>query len=122
MSTFSSDRALYEDFVKCDSTVYDEEAVRNSIRNILLTPVGTMPGLPEFGSRLMEIPFSQNDMTTQIIMSRIVYEALSRWEKRIVFTGVTCETKGNKLEVIINYYYVNSTMKSKLSLGFLELS
>ena len=63
--TFSSDERLYEDFNTPEKTVFDEEAIKNSIRNILLTPIGTMPGKPDFGSRLLEDPFNQNDVSNK---------------------------------------------------------
>ena len=75
MSTFSSFDKLYEDFVKPNSTVFDENAIKNSITNILLTHRGKMPGRPTFGSRIMQIPFSQNDEITKVLLKRIIEEA-----------------------------------------------
>lgn len=118
--TFSSNEKLYEDFVTPDSTVFDEKAIGNSIRNILLTPLGSMPGKPEFGSRLLEIPFSPNDSTTRILATRVVYEALVRWEKRIIFLGLKVTQKENIIRLDIKYRFRDSTLTGTLGINLLQ--
>ena len=59
--------------------MFDEKAIHNSIKNILLTRIGSMPGKPTFGSRIMEIPFNQNDEVTHALLKQIIEEALKQW-------------------------------------------
>lgn len=118
--TFSSKDKLYEDFKTPDTTVYDTEAIKNSIKNILLTPVGTMPGKPDFGSRLLEIPFSQNDLSTKILVARVVYEALVRWEPRIFFTGLDIKQCDNRMNIKIGYRFRDSTLSGSVALDIFE--
>lgn len=118
--SFSSDEKLYEDFIKCDETVFDEKAIGNSIRNILLTPLGSMPGKPEFGSRLLEVPFSPNDDSTRILATRVVYEALVRWEKRIIFLGLVIHQKENTIKLNIKYRFKDSSFTGSLGLDLLQ--
>lgn len=121
MSTFSSFDKLYEDFVKPDSTVFDENAIKNSITNILLTHRGKMPGRPTFGSRIMQIPFSQNDEITKVLLKRIIEEALVAWENRIKFNDVeVIENKENKLVADIKYYFKDTGMNGSVSITLLE--
>ena len=112
---------LYEDFVKPNSTVFDENAIKNSITNILLTHRGKMPGRPTFGSRIMQIPFSQNDEITKVLLKRIIEEALVAWEDRIKFNDVEIiENKENKLVADIKYYFKDTGMNGSVSITLLE--
>lgn len=118
--TFSSNEKLYEDFVKCNETVFDEKAIGNSIRNILLTPLGSMPGKPDFGSRLLEVPFSPNDSSTRILATRVVYEALVKWERRIIFLGLKVTQKENTISLDIKYRFRNSSFTGVLGINLLQ--
>lgn len=121
MSTFSSSDKLYEDFLTPKSTIFDENAIKNSIRNILRTNIGDMPGRPTFGSRLLEIPFSQNDSTTKLALQRLIAECLSKWEKRIVLTNITFpDTAYNNLIVKIDFYFIDASLNSTVSVSLLE--
>lgn len=121
MSTFSSFDKLYEDFMKPDTTVFDESAIKNSITNILLTHKGKMPGRPTFGSRIMQIPFSPNDDITHTLLKRIVKEALVAWETRIEFDDVDIiESKENKLVANIKYRFKDTGMNGSVSITLLE--
>ena len=64
--TFSNNTKLYEDFVTANTTNFDENAIKNAVRNILLTNKGSMLGRPDFGSRLLSVPFNMNDELTNI--------------------------------------------------------
>lgn len=119
--TFSSYTNLYEDFLKADATVFDEKAIHNSIRNILLTRIGSMPGKPTFGSRVMEIPFNPNDSVTHILLKQIVEEALKTWENRITFRDVEIlANEVNSLEVKIVYKYKDSGLSGSIQLDLFK--
>lgn len=121
MGTFSSDYKLYEDFVYSDKTNFDEFAINNSIKNILLTRVGSMVGNAEFGSRIMEVPFNMNDSITHIILKRVIMEALTRWEKRIVFKDVEISrNNANTIDLKIHYYYKDASINSSVSISILN--
>lgn len=118
--TFSSTEKLYEDFVTPDKTVFDEEAIKNSIRNILLTPIGTMPGKPDFGSRLLEVPFEHNDDSTRILVTRVVYEALVKWEQRVKFLGLNITQKENTIDIKIIFRFVDSSLTGSINIDLLQ--
>ena len=103
------------------ASAYDENAIKNSITNILLTHRGKMPGRPTFGSRIMQIPFSQNDEITKVLLKRIIEEALVAWEDRIKFNDVEIiENKENKLVADIKYYFKDTGMNGSVSITLLE--
>ncbi len=76
--------ALNQD-IKLD---YDEEAINNSIENILTIRKGEIPGRPEFGSTLQTFLFELMDDITFAGMEQAVYEALIEFEPRIRVTNV----------------------------------
>lgn len=119
--TFSSKTNLYEDFIASDKTNFDENAIKNAVRNILLTHKGSMPGRPTFGSRILEVPFNLNDYATQILIKRLVYEALKKWEKRIILTNISFPVNSyNDLVVKIDYYFRDASLKASVSVSLLE--
>ena len=56
----------------------DIEAVKNSVKNIILTPRGTRPFFPEFGTRVSRFLF---ELASPITASQIKDEILSGVEK-----------------------------------------
>lgn len=70
----------------------DVEHIRQSVRDILVTPVGSRLARREYGSLMADlIDEGQNEVTKLRVMAA-TYSALSRWEPRIRLTGVTIET------------------------------
>ena len=70
-----------------------EAHLRQSIRRIIMTPIGTYPLEPEFGSRVPElVDMPMTDETILLINSSIV-EALYRWEERIESVEVMLDTE-----------------------------
>lgn len=120
MSTFSSSTKLYEDFIAPNETVYDVEAIKNSIKNILLTPIGTMPGKPRFGSRFLEVPFNQNDSSTKLLITRVIYEAIVENEQRIKLLSVDITPAQNGVSVKINFRFRDSSISGSVSLDLLQ--
>ena len=119
--TFSSYYNLYEDFLKANTTVFDEKAIHNSIKNILLTRIGSMPGKPTFGSRIMEIPFNQNDEVTHTLLKQIIEEALKQWEHRVTFKEVEIVVNEvNSLTAKIYYKYKDSGLQGSVELDLIK--
>ncbi|MDX6912264.1 GPW/gp25 family protein [Hafnia paralvei] len=68
------------------------EHVRQSIRDILLTPVGSRVARREYGSLLPElIDWPQNDAVKLQVMAAS-YTAISRWEPRIQLQSIQINT------------------------------
>lgn len=118
--TFSNNTKLYEDFVTSNTTNFDENAIKNAVRNILLTNKGSMLGRPDFGSRLLSVPFNMNDELTNILIRRLVYEALKKWEKRIDFTNIDIINSYNNITVKIDFHFKDASLNSSVSVSLLE--
>lgn len=99
--------ALYTDFNNLSDTVTDAKAINNAIKNILFTPLGSMPGKPTFGSNLHQLLFAPLDHITKNLAKRYTREALRRWEDRIVVTNVDVKDipEYNRLIISIDYRY-----------------
>ena len=87
------------------------------IHESILQILGTRPGerfiRPEFGSRLKDLVFEPNDAVLKGLVRHYVLEAIERWEKRVVLTGVsfdeTPETIDQNLLLVRIHYRVIAT-------------
>ena len=57
--------------------------IKESIKDILLTPLGSRVMLPEYGSRLLELIDRKVDDEFRADLACYVIEAVERWEKRV---------------------------------------
>ena len=96
---------LYTDLKSPSYASYNIEAINNSIRNILTTQKGSIEGMPEFGSRLNELVFSQIDHITVDLMKNLIQEALRQWEDRIIISDIVISSvpEYNRLIASISY-------------------
>jgi len=68
---------------------YDEEAIKNSIINILNTIPGERFLVPEFGANLLDLVFQPiSDITANLIGTRI-FDAIDRFEPRIQIQNIS---------------------------------
>ncbi|MGL5005804.1 GPW/gp25 family protein [Plesiomonas sp.] len=71
------------------------EHIRQSVRDILLTPVGSRIARREYGSLLPELlDWPQNDAVKLQVMAAS-YTAISRWESRIQLQSIQITTAMN---------------------------
>lgn len=72
-------------------TIADTDHIRQSVSDILRTPVGTRVMRRDYGSLLLSlIDQPQSDALTLQIMS-VCYMALLKWEQRISISALTVE-------------------------------
>ena len=85
-------KALYSDLdlslnlhpVKMDiSPVTDVRAVRNAVKNLVLTNFGERPFQPKLGSNVTALLFENTDQFTAIMMKKEIYRLLEDHEPRI---------------------------------------
>ncbi|MBD2779872.1 GPW/gp25 family protein [Xenorhabdus sp. 42] len=98
-------------------TLTDLAHVRQSISDILLTPVGSRIARRTYGSLLPElIDWPQNPALRLQVMAAS-YTAISRWEPRVALTSITMETgQDGKMVVDITGTYHQSTEEFSLSI------
>ncbi len=77
--------------------------IKSSIMMILGTYIGERVMNPEFGSRLKEVPFSQNDSVTRTLIEQYVIESISRWEPRVDIVDFEVQADNNQIRVKIYF-------------------
>lgn len=108
---------------KDNQTDHDVEAIKNSIKNILMTRLGSLPGKPNFGSRLHLLVFEQLDHVTNQLAKRYAMESLARHEDRIKVLDVIAskDEAFNRLIINIVFSYrddLGKTQTNKTAIPF----
>ena len=78
-----------------------QEHLRQSIKRIILTPIGTYPLQPEFGSRVPELVDKPMTAETILLINSSIVEALYKWEERIESVEVMLDTENSSVGVLI---------------------
>lgn len=99
---------MYKDIDSINSDVTDLHAINNSIRNILMTRRGSVPGKPNFGSDLYKVIFSPLNALTEAVAKNYIEEALSEFEDRVNVINITFKRVEEYSRLTINIEYVYS--------------
>lgn len=76
-------------------SISEAEHIRQSVRDILVTPIGSRVMRREYGSLLSDlIDLPQNPALRLQIMA-VCYSAIQKWEPRISLTSITFERAEN---------------------------
>lgn len=70
-------------------------SVEDSIKDILLTPIGSRVMLPEYGSRIFELIDRRVDDDFMADLACYVIEAVEKWEKRVKIDEVKLISSNN---------------------------
>lgn len=97
----------YYDYNLIDTVVKNEDAIKQSITNILLTRRGSLPGKPRFGSDLYKILFNPMDHITKHAASTYIMDALSEFEPRIKIIDISIKDipEYNRIILTLTYQY-----------------
>jgi hypothetical protein len=107
------------------STAASQE--HDHIRESILQILGTRPGerfmSPEFGSRLKDLVFEQNDEVLKGLLKFYIIDAINRWEHRVLITKVTFDDsaqnrENNLLSVTIAYRVIQTQTEGNLVYPF----
>ena len=90
--------------------VYDVQAVKRSIRNLVLLNVFDKPFHPEISSGIRGTLFELMTPITAIILARQVQDVIENFEPRARLVGVRAfpNLERNEYEVSIEFYVVNA--------------
>ena len=82
----------------------DKEAVKRSVRNIMLTNDYERPFKPNFGANLRGLLFELADDVTKFEIRRQIEDAIMSFEPRVRITTILLDSTGfNNLHVTVNY-------------------
>ena len=98
---------------------YDENAVKQSIKNLIMTRHYERPFHSEMGSPIRELLFDLITPVTALMVRRAIIDLISNFEPRVKLLGVEVipSEENNSLYVSITFKIVNT--ESPLSLEFL---
>ena len=88
----------------------DVQAVKRSVRNLILLNVFEKPFHPEISSGVRDTLFENMTPITAIILSRHIEDVIRNFEPRVNLAGVraTPNLDKNEYEVTIEFYIVNT--------------
>tara|TARA_B100000287_G_C20606730_1_gene770370 strand:+ start:80 stop:493 length:414 start_codon:yes stop_codon:yes gene_type:complete len=92
--------------------VKNENAIKQSVRNLILTMFGERPFQSDIGSRVKMLLFEPWDPFSIDSMKSEIYNCLTRLEPRIEVTGVDLrdESDVNAIQVAIDYKIVGESI------------
>lgn len=98
---------MYQDYEEINEVDTDLDAIKNSIRNIITTPRGSLPGKPNFGCDIYKIIFAPLDNLTVTMAENYIREALSEFEDRIIIEDIDIKRieEYNRLRINIVFEY-----------------
>ena len=86
----------------------NDNAIKQSIRNLILTVPGEKPFQPSIGSRISELLFEPLDNFTSDAVRQEVINTIQQYEPRVNLTSVVINTRfsENAFDVVIEYKIV----------------
>lgn len=97
----------------------DVDAVRNSVKNILLTRKMERRMVPLFGASIEKLLFEPIDDLTAKKLGGAIIDELAYWEPRVVVTGIDITGDEELMRYDVNVeYYIQSPNPSVDSIGF----
>ncbi|MHB9322247.1 GPW/gp25 family protein [Phytobacter diazotrophicus] len=81
-------------------SITDLDHIRQSVRDILITPVGSRINRRDYGSLLFSLIDSPQNAANRLRVYAAVYSALNRWEPRITLSSISIETTADGKMVI----------------------
>lgn len=111
---------LTEDPVNGIDPKTDDQAVTQSIKNILFTEKGEIPFDPLFGSGVRKLLFEKMSPITEMLLSEEIENALNNFEPRIEINNIklTPNYSHNKYEVYIDYTIIYLDQEEFIKLDF----
>ncbi len=88
----------------------NENAIANSLTNIFSTLQGSRRMLPEFAMPIYSLLFEPIDEFTASRLGELIWDAIERWETRIVVEGldIVADSDNNLYEINLNYFIGNA--------------
>ena len=98
--------------------VKDISAVKNSVRNLVLTSFGERPFQPMLGSRLRSLLFENADAITAITIKQEIERCIKEYEKRINAVRVSVTDLSDQNAYSINVTF-NTTYDRSENISFI---
>ncbi len=114
MSIFSDLSLLFvpnprtKDLVKLE----DEEAIKFSVKNLILTKNYEKPFHPEIGCQVNAMLFENFSSTVEAVINETIFDVIEKFEPRVTVTDVRIRNAEDNNEFGVEIYFrINSTDK-----------
>jgi len=99
---------LKNPFTKDISPVVNAEAIKQSVRNIVLTAPGEKLFQPKFGSKVYKLLFEPLDPFIIDSIQSEILNTINNYEKRVTVTSLRCipDYDNNALDVTLEYQII----------------
>jgi phage baseplate assembly protein W len=96
---------------------YDEEAIKASLRNLILTKNYERPFHPEIGCQIYYLMFENYDPIMKRVMEQTIKNTIAKFEPRVNLENVQINTNedANGVEVTIEFRIINTIDPIKLT-------
>lgn len=93
------------DFTKDISKKFDEEAVKTSLKNLILTRNYERPFHPEIGCQVYGLLFENFNPITKNIIRKTIVDVIEKFEPRIKLTDVLVDEDVDNNEIVFTIYF-----------------
>lgn len=90
----------------------DNNAIKQSLKNIIMTELYTSPFHPDFGSKLYRLLFEPFSTLTNVAIQMEIETSIANYEPRVkvLGVGITDNPEKNSISITIRYTTLNSTL------------
>ena len=96
----------------------EQEAIKNSVRNILFTQKGERLFQPEFGSNIKKYIYEQVTLITAQEIRLLIENQLKRYEPRVIRLEVEVYPDAERNLFLINIFYRDRITEERKELSF----
>jgi hypothetical protein len=93
----------------------DQNAIQESVRNIILTTIGERPFDNEFGTNINSILF-EHPVMLQFYADGILKLALSSKEPRIRVDNITYDVSYTSVDIVIEYFIISLNVRDRFTI------
>lgn len=92
------------------SPITDDVAIKQSIKNIVMTDFGERPFNPEFGCGIRGLLFENIEPSTEVLIREKIFEAIERFEPRcrLIEVYVSSSPDNNSVNISIVFSIINN--------------
>ena len=97
---------------------YDDEAIKASVRNLVLTQNYERPFHSDIGSQIRGLLFEPATPMLQIMLKRTITDTIVNYEPRVMLNDVVVKVSPDNYEVYVSIYFtiINTTQPLQVDL------
>lgn len=98
-------------------TLSDAAHIKQSVKDILITPIGSRVMRRDYGSMLSEMIDDPTSEAMNLQLTVAIYGALSRWESRISISSINLRRTPDGIEVDLDATRTDTGVSASLSVN-----